>query len=118
MEENKQWLSKWIWSKNASIDFHENVYFRRTFQLEDENCQLIVHVSADSRYRLFLNGQSICVGPLKGDNHTHYYETVNLSPYLKRGKNVLAAKVVHYSFNSSEPSPESIWHSPKGGFLL
>ncbi|MBS4216952.1 alpha-L-rhamnosidase N-terminal domain-containing protein [Bacillus sp. FJAT-49711] len=118
MEENKKWLAKWIWSKNISIDVHEIVYFRRTFHVEDKNCQLVVNVSADSRYRLFLNGQSICVGPLKGDSRTHYYETVNLSPYLKLGKNVLAAKVVHYSSHSSEPSPESIWHSPKGGFLL
>ncbi|MBS4194879.1 alpha-L-rhamnosidase-related protein [Lederbergia citri] len=118
MEENKRWVAKWIWSEDSFPLQHEIVYFRRTFHVENNDCQLVVNVSADSRYRLFLNGQSICVGPLKGDNYSHYYETVNLSAYLNVGKNVLAVKVVHYSSNSSHPSPESIWHSPNGGFLL
>ncbi|MBS4199874.1 alpha-L-rhamnosidase N-terminal domain-containing protein [Bacillus sp. FJAT-49732] len=118
MEENKIWSAKWIWPRNSFLDKHEIVYFRRSFFVENDQCQLNINVSADSRYRLFLNGKSVCVGPLKGDNHTHYYETVDLSPYLKKGKNVLAAKVLHYSPLSSEPSPESIWHSTKGGFLL
>jgi len=118
MEDIRNWQAKWIWKQEAKPDKHELVYFRRSFHVEHPDSRLMVHVSADSRYRLFINGKSVSIGPLKGDNHTHYYETVDVSDYLTLGQNVLSAIVLHYSSTTSEPSPDSIWHAPKGGFLL
>lgn len=77
---------------------HELVYFRREFNVSDsDGAKLVVDITADSRYRLFLNGESVTVGPCKGDQFSHYYETVDLSERLITGKNVLAVKVLHYA---------------------
>ncbi|WP_308635494.1 alpha-L-rhamnosidase-related protein [Paenibacillus silvisoli] len=127
MEENKAWQAKWIWvpenegeadAANADI-----VYFRRSFHVpEGAACRLTVDVSADSRYRLFLNGESVSFGPCKGDGATYYYETIDLTDRLRTGLNVLAAKVVHfpYATNSGRAvsSPASVWRSDRGAFLL
>lgn len=106
MEENRTWRAKWIWHQAApqpnGAMSHEIVYFRRTFDIpQNGNYSLKVDVSADSRYRLYLNGESVSFGPCKGERFTHYYETVDLSDKLRPGRNVLAAKVVH--FRKSEP---------------
>ena len=34
--------------------------------------------------------------PCRSDQFRHYYETVDLKPYLKKGKNILAAQVLLY----------------------
>lgn len=70
-------------------------YFRQSFELP-AGCTLLVSVSASSRYRLWVNGRHAACGPCKGDRWTHYYERVDVSPYLRAGCNVIAARVVAY----------------------
>ncbi|OUS78515.1 hypothetical protein B1748_00090 [Paenibacillus sp. MY03] len=123
----EEWKAQWIWSESEDVrersEEHEIVYFRRCFEVaEPAASRLVVHVSADSRYRLYLNGQSVSVGPCKGDRFTRYFETVDITDKLVEGMNVLAAKVVHY--RSCEPfrlgigGPASVWRSGQGVFLL
>jgi hypothetical protein len=93
------------------------------FDVDDPaGAALTARVSADSRYRLFVNGHSASVGPCKGDRFVRYYETVDLTPYLKRGRNVAAAKVVHYGtsdpFRIGADGPASVWRSARGVFLF
>lgn len=56
----------------------------------------IIQVSADSRYKLYVNGQLAEIGPCKGDRQIWFADKVNLMPYLKKGKNVLAVRVLRY----------------------
>ncbi|SEO37974.1 family 78 glycoside hydrolase catalytic domain [Paenibacillus sp. OV219] len=127
MEENRSWRARWIWHEGypwtSAPGEHELVLFRRAFEVEDAaSARLVLSVSADSRYRLFLNGESVSVGPCKGDQFTHYYETVDLSGQLRAGTNVLAAKVLHLA--SSNPHKMglsgqiAIQRSNAGVFLL
>ena len=48
----------------------------------------------DSRYLLYLNGHLVSEGPCQGSSYVTYYETADMTPYLKVGKNVLTAKVM------------------------
>jgi hypothetical protein len=73
----------------------------------------VVHVSADNRYRLFVNGQSVAAGPPQSDLRNWRFNTVDLGPYLKAGRNVLAAVV----WNGGEHRPMA-QISHRTGFLL
>ena len=53
----------WITHPDAAPHAFGVFHFRRTFELEDVPDAFIVHVSADNRYRLFVNGQSVAAGP-------------------------------------------------------
>lgn len=126
MEENRIWEASWIWVSDrirSAVDGdHELVYFRRTFEVPaDTACQLTVDVTADSRYRLFINGKSVSAGPCKGNDREHYYETVDISEHLTPGINVLAAQVLHYThtvpWKMGISGPLSLWRSGCGGFL-
>lgn len=68
-------------------------HFRRTFDLAERPDRFLVHVSADNRYRLFVNGVPVATGPARGDPMHWRYETVDIAPHLRSGRNVLAATV-------------------------
>lgn len=127
MNNDWDWNAKWIWKPRSESTQqegkHEIVYFRREFELTlPDGCQLLARVSADSRYRLYMNGELVSMGPCKGDRFTHYFETVDLSEHLVSGTNVIAAQVLHYT--PSEPftmgigGPASVWRSNTGVFLF
>jgi hypothetical protein len=68
-------------------------HFRRVFQLDVKPSNFVVHVSADNRYRLFVNGEQVSSGPQRSDLMHWRYETVDLAPHLRAGGNVVAAVV-------------------------
>lgn len=88
-----QWSASWIACPDGPEKDYGVYHFRKTFELREAEEEFIVHVSADNRYRLFVNGQAVCNGPARGDLYNWYYETVDLAPYLKLGENVVAALV-------------------------
>lgn len=97
--------------------------FRRVFDWTGGagSAPVIVHVSADSRYVLFCNGVRVCRGPAKGDIHHHFYDTCDLTPHLRPGRNVLAALVMDMSRVAHRPSalgPPCSVMTYVGGFLL
>ncbi len=119
---NRQWTAKWIWAdtESASVYSNEMVLFRKSFQLSEAIEDLSIHISADSRYQLFLNGVRMGVGPCKGDRHTQYYETYDVTPWLRTGLNMIAVRVLHYAPGgpSHAAGSSAIMRSPWGGFLL
>ncbi|QCR24693.1 alpha-L-rhamnosidase C-terminal domain-containing protein [Pontibacter sp. SGAir0037] len=91
----KQWEASWIAHPAAAPDTYGVYHFRRSFNLPSTPDSFIVHVTADNRYRLFVNGKAVGSGPARGDKMHWSYDTYNLAPYLKVGDNVLAAQVWH-----------------------
>jgi alpha-L-rhamnosidase len=73
----------------------QTAYFRHVFNLE-KTCGLTMRISANSRYRLWINGRAVTSGPCKGDRWRRYYETLDVSDYLREGTNIIAVKVVYY----------------------
>lgn len=110
---------KWIWTANYddSAAHGQFVLFRKCFTLaQTPVSENLLYVSADTRYRLYLNGESISFGPAKSYLSRWYYDTVNITPYLKPGVNVLAAKVLRFS--SSHDGCVSMIRSALPGLIL
>ncbi len=93
-----QWQAKWITHPTADLDDYGVYHFRRTFELGEKPTSFIVHVSADNRYKLYVNGKQVSFGPARSDLAHWRYETVDIAPQLQTGKNVVAALV----FNGGE----------------
>ncbi|MCM1236419.1 MAG: hypothetical protein NC489_40590 [Ruminococcus flavefaciens] len=68
-------------------------YFRYEFELP-ETGSMTIDISANSRYRLWINETPILSGSCRSDRYRHFYETVEVSSYLRTGKNVFAAAVL------------------------
>jgi len=64
--------------------------YRRCFQ-RDKPATVKLHVTADERYELYLDGRRIGRGPERGDAHNWYFESYPVE--LAAGKHVLVAQV-------------------------
>ena len=105
--------ASWIAPPNIPGDSFVVFHARRSLDLATVPTHFLVHVSADNRYRLFLNGVSIASGPQRSDVAHWRYETVDLAPQLRPGHNVLAAVV--WNWGADRPVAQ---HSHRTGFLL
>ncbi len=94
----------WITYPTASVTNYGVYHFRKAIQYDEIPEKLIVHVSADNRYNLFVNGQRVCYGPAKGDLKTYKYDMIDIAPYLVKGKNQLAALV----YNAGKNRPDAL----------
>lgn len=84
------WPAKWIkvpFAKGAPA----LVAFRCIFSIKKQETAHI-HISADERYQLFLDGQSLGRGPDLGDQENWYYDTYQLT--FTPGEHVLVARVL------------------------
>jgi len=90
------WAASWISHPTASLTDYGVYHFRRRFSLAAKPTTFVIHVSGDNRYRLFVNGTSVCAGPARGDLLHWRYETVDIAPRLRAGDNVLAAEVCNF----------------------
>lgn len=106
-------VASWIAPPSVPGDSFVVFHARTTFHVAKVPREFIVHVSADNRYRLFLNGALVASGPQRSDVAHWKYETVNLSPFLKPGNNVLGAVV--WNWGSARPVAQL---SHRTGFVV
>lgn len=90
------WAAQWITHPTSSTLDYNVFLFRREFELEKKPNQFIIYVSADNRYKLFVNGKKVAMGPARGDINNWRYETLDISSFLTSGKNIIAAEVVNF----------------------
>ena len=110
---HETWSAKWITCPKISGNEYGVYLFRKSFQFDTVPKQFIVHVSADNRYKLFVNGQYVCNGPARGDLMKWHFETIDIAPYLNKGKNVIGAVV--WNFSWQRPVAQ---FSDKTGFII
>ena len=116
-ESKYRWSAKWIWDKENLKE--ENIWmcFNKKVSLDKIPQELIADISADSKYWLYINGETVVFeGSVKRgpDENSGYYDSIDIAPYLKEGENSICALVWYwddetsYSYNSSG----------QGGFLF
>ena len=75
----------WIWTSDwTDSDKHlpRLVNFRRVLELENI-VNSVIKITADSRYKLFVNGSLVEVGPCKGDQQVWYFDKIDITKFLK-----------------------------------
>lgn len=100
------------WIKNPRYQTQYKVLFRKNFELSSLPNQVIMSISADVSYRVFINGIFIAQGPpnigndyFDGVPPTHWFSnTHNIKKYLARGTNTIAVEVYSHSREISETS--------------
>jgi alpha-L-rhamnosidase len=109
----RQWSASWIAAPGAPERDAGVFHFRKVVDFPEAPSHLVVHVSADNRYILHVNGQRVGAGPARGDVWHWPFETYDLAPFLRGGRNVVAATV--WNFGTLSPMAQM---SRRTGFLL
>lgn len=100
----------------------ESLYFRKTFEW-NSNAPVSIRITADSRYKLYVNGRYMLSGPLKGDHYHKYYDTVDVTSCLRQGKNCVAVHVLRMNVDylasmEFHTGPISLINGSHGGLWL
>lgn len=84
-----------IFSHSEPVFEKEAVLFRKKFRY-DNNEKTVIGITADTRYLLYVNGETVCRGPESGDSFRKYYDRIDITDFLHQGENCIAVKVIHY----------------------
>lgn len=90
------WTAQWITHPTESTLDSRVFLFRRNFELNTVPSKFVIYVSADNRYRLYVNGKYIVSGPSSSDINNYRYETLDIAKNLRSGKNTIAVEVVNF----------------------
>ena len=100
----RQWTGAWIACPGAP-ERDPGVYrFRKVIELPAVPPRFVVHVSADQRFVLRANGRRVGIGPSRGDILFWRFQTFDLAPFLKPGRNLLSAIV--WNFGAQAPAAQ------------
>jgi hypothetical protein len=104
--------ASWIWFPSARTLPNTFVLFRRELVLEAAPLHASGFVSADSRYRLSVNGRRVGWGPAPCDPRELDVDPIDLTRSLRPGRNVLGVEVLFYGVG------EGTWVAGKPGLIL
>lgn len=116
-DEKSDWSAKWIWDKESLTEKNVWMCLSKSITLDKVPSSLVAHISADSKYWLYINGENVIFegGVKRGpDESSSYYDSIDLAPFLTEGENTICALVwfwgdeTSYSYNTSG----------QGGFLF
>jgi len=97
----EQWKAEWITAAGVPDRDEVVLHFRKLIELNGVPAHFLVDVSADNAFVFHVNGKLVGTGPAKSDLAHWRYETFDLGPYLKAGKNVLAATVWNFGTHAA-----------------
>ncbi len=106
-----KWQAKWIWQQGEEAP--RNFYWavRKPFTLPQSFGTVTLHITADSRYVLWVNGTYVGHGPVRAFPHRWRYDTYDITPYVCAGENVVAVLVQFFGHGTFQ------YLATRGGLL-
>jgi hypothetical protein len=98
--------AKWIWCAGQDVcGYNVAARFRREFEVRDGTVGAL-RITADSRYRVLLNGDWINDGPGKAYPEHFTYDCYEIGGLLKPGRNVIEVVARYYGVGTFHQIPQ------------
>jgi hypothetical protein len=94
-EVTEDWSASWIWCEGEPHPRNFHVYARKAFKLASKPTAARIRITADSRYRLYVNGEYVGWGAANSITRRLTYDTYDITPFLNRGNNAIAVIAYH-----------------------
>jgi len=85
--------ASWIWDSGEINPRNYYLYVRKSFELKKSSVEARAFISAHAFAELYVNGSYVDRVPTNPDPEYQTYEEIDLAPYLRKGKNTIAALV-------------------------
>lgn len=121
----RDWHARWIWAGVPAGPDPSNLFqpdrvprprsdvlFRRCFELSRVPTRAPARFTADSRHLLSVNGCEVARGPVRSNPRRLRYDTADLAPFLRPGRNAIAVHVRYYG------RPNAFWMPAPRGLQL
>lgn len=103
--------AQYVWLDETGEGRFQVAGFRYELELAASPEEAELHLFADSRYHLLVNGSFVNFGPGRFYPAHPQYDTYDLRPYLQAGRNVIAVKVFSNGTSSFQlrKQPACLW---------
>ena len=120
LQTNWIWLPEW--TREDAAEPHI-VCFRKQFHLQKVTQTHILRISADSRYKLYINGNFVQEGPQKALTLKEWFvDTADIASFLREGVNIAAVEVLRYpipGLSMNHPTGnDSLLHTELAGLFV
>lgn len=96
----------WIWTPQKDYNiYNQTVVFRKYFDSQSPK-SATMNITADSFYRLFINGVWVNDGPCRSWPEHFQYDVLDVTPYIKEGKNELIVIARYYGVGTFHKIPQ------------
>ncbi len=92
----REWQGKWVGPDASPKDQLGVFAFRASLKVAAVPKSLPVRISADNRYKLFINGEMAAFGPQRGDERHWFYDELDLAAHLREGDSEIVALVWNF----------------------
>ena len=97
--------AQFIWNDAEGRGRNLFACFRHTLELSAHPRAAVIHLFADTTYQLFVNGAFVEFGPVRFDPRFPQYDTIDLTAWLRPGKNVIAVLVNSFQHKTFKAIP-------------
>ncbi|MCU6707841.1 glycoside hydrolase family 78 protein [Paenibacillus sp. J5C_2022] len=95
------WKADWIWIDEEARPINAHVCFRHTFEWDRKSiASAELRISADTCFKLWVNGTEAGEGPIRSTSNHWYYEQYAVAQLLRQGVNTIAVSVWHYGHSN------------------
>lgn len=99
------WRARWIAPDGITGVRNAAFEARGAFALERPVDRAVLHVAAESRYRLSVNGIAVGVGPVRGTATVNFFDSYDVSGLLRPGENQVMVSVQSPNFPTFKAAP-------------
>ncbi len=103
--------ARWVWYPMERCLANTMVFFRKEIYFSGKPSKASGYVLGDSRYIFYVNGQRVQFGPAPADPRFAEADPIDITPFLRTGKNVLGVQVLYYGHG------EGTWPMGKPGLI-
>ncbi len=103
--------AQWIWLNRRDVyDYNQTIILRKSFRVSDAE-KATLRITADSYYRVFINGQWVNDGPCRSWPEHFQFDVIDAAPYLVSGANEIRVIARYYGVGDFHHVPR------QAGFL-
>jgi hypothetical protein len=92
---DRQYQAQWIWCKAETPEPFQFARFRKTIGMASLPERATAYITADTFYRLWINGQLAMHGPARSSRGKATVDAVDVTRQLAQGRNTLMIEVFH-----------------------
>lgn len=92
---HRDYRAQWIWAEVKTPDPFQFVKFRKSFTLDAAPKSATVYITADTFYRLWVNGRLAMYGPARSSAGKATVDPVSVERFLKRGENTIIVDALY-----------------------
>lgn len=100
------WKASWIWARDSDVHgYNQAIVARRTFRL-GAFTRATLRITADSRYRLWINDAWVGDGPCRSWPEHYQYDVLDVTPWLREGPNEIRVLVRYFGVGDFHRIPQ------------